>query len=335
MNVAKKLVLAVLIMALAFPAYSFVIKIGSSAPARSPWGKSLMKLGREWKKITGGKVSLKIYPGGIAGNEDDMVRKMRMGILGGAVITNRGFVSLCQDIYVLNTPLLIDNDDELSYVMERMGPSFEESIEKKGFKVVIITMAGWLHFFSRKPLHYPADLKAHKLAFTVGEPEMEQAFKKSGYHIVPTDLKDMMMGLQGGMMDAFYLPPLIAASGQYFPLAPHMSSRRVAPMIGGMVLTGRTWERIPEEFRPRMMAVAREISGELYRTTVQLEKEAVDTMKKHGLKIVDFPPGALSQWRAAAAKGMDQLIGKAFSKQTYDRLINLLEEFREKNAENN
>ena len=334
-NIKKIILLFIITMVLTLPAYSLIIKIGSVAPDRSPWDKALEELGREWKKITNGQVQLKIYHGGIAETEEEMIRKIRMNILGGAVFTNRGFTRLYGDAYVLNIPFLIASEAELNYVLEKMVPVFEKGIEEKGYKVVIWSKIGWIHFFTKKPVLYPKDMKKHKISFTTGEPQMEQAWKKSGYHVVPTPLKDKMMALQSGMVDAFYLPPLIAGSGQYFPFAPHMSSQRIAPLIGGIVLSQRTWKRIPGQYKQEMMDFAHKLSIRLYNETMQLEKEAVETMKEHGLKIVDFPPDAMEKWRAVADKGMDELIDKIFSKEIYDRLLRHLEEFRQKQKNEN
>jgi TRAP-type C4-dicarboxylate transport system substrate-binding protein len=332
MKVTKQLILVLIIFSvLTLPAYSLTIKIGSIAPARSPWDKALRELGREWTKITEGKVRLKIYPGGIAGNQDDVIRKMRMGILGGALMVNRGFTKLYRDVYALNIPFLITSEDELNYVLDKLKPVYEKAIEEKGFKVVILTRAGFFHFFTKEPVKYPEDLKKHKLSFTSNEPQLEQAWKKSGYHVVPNDLNDLMMALQSGMVTAFYLPPLVAGSGQYFPLAPYMSSQPIAPMVGGIILTKRIWEQIPEKYKKEMMNVCVGLDERLYKKTVKLEKEAVEEMTKHGLKIIDFPPGAMEKWREASDKGMNELIGKVFSKETYDLILHYLEEFRKKN----
>jgi TRAP-type C4-dicarboxylate transport system substrate-binding protein len=332
MKVIKQLILILIIVSvLTLPAYSLTIKIGSIAPARSPWDKALRELGREWAKITGGKVKLKIYPGGIAGNQDDVIRKMRMGILGGALMVNRGFTKLYRDVYALNIPFLITSEDELNYVLDKLKPFYEKAIEKKGFKVVILTRAGFFHFFTKDPVRYPKDMKKHKLSFTSNEPQMEQAWKKSGYHVVPNDLNDLMMALQSGMVTAFYLPPLLAGSGQYFPLAPHMCSQPIAPMVGGIVLTKRTWEKIPGKYKKEIMHACVGLAERLYKKTAELEKEAVEEMIKHGLKIIDFPPGAIEKWREASDKGMNELIGKVFSKEVYDLLLHHLEEFRKKN----
>ncbi|MCK5056962.1 MAG: TRAP transporter substrate-binding protein DctP [Candidatus Aminicenantes bacterium] len=322
------LLLLVCLFILTSSLYSTIIKIGSIAPANSPWDKAIKKMGREWKKISGGKVQFKVYSGGTVGDEADMIRKMRIGKLGGAALTNMGITRIYQDAYVLNTPLLITTEKELEYVLEKMKPLLEKGIEKKGFKVVIWSLTGWINFFTKKKVVYPKDLKKHKISFTRGMPKMEQAWKKAGYHVVPNDLKDLMMALQSGMVDACYMPPLIAASGQYFAQAPNMCALKIAPLLGGIVLTERIWKRIPEKNKKQMMDVAKKISDELYSEIIRLEQDAINTMKKNDLVINQVPADAVEEWKAASAKGMDVLVGKAFSKEIYDRIVRHLNEYR-------
>jgi TRAP-type C4-dicarboxylate transport system substrate-binding protein len=307
--------------------YPLTIKIGSIAPARSPWNKALRELGREWKRITQGLVKIKIYPGGIAGNEEDMIRKMRVGILGGAGLSNRGLSSIYRDAYVLNIPYMLSTDEELDFILKKLKPVFEKEIEKKGFKVVIWTVAGWINWFTKHSVITPDDMKKHKISFTTSAPQMEQAWKKAGFHVIPNDLKDLMMALQSGMVNAFYLPPIVAASGQYFPHAPNMCSLRIAPLLGGIVMTQKVWKRIPSKYHKEMIDVTYRLSERLYKKTIELEKEAIDTMKEHGLVINQVPPESLNEWRAASSKGMNELIGKAFSKEIYNQLLTLLEEY--------
>ncbi len=305
-----------------------VIKIGSVAPDRSPWNDALKEMAREWEAISQGQVKLKIYPGGIAGSEDDMIRKMKVGTLGGAVLTNIGLTKIDRDAFVLSTPFIFHSEKEMAYVMERLIPTFEKQMQEKGFKIIIWTMSGWVNFFSKNPVLYPQDLKKQKLSFTTGEPEMEQAWKKSGYNIVPTDLKDLMISLQSGMVEAFYLPPLLAAAGQYFPLAPHMNSLKIAPLVGGMVIMDKVWEKIPENYKQRMMEVVKRLSDKLDGETKVLEKKALDSMLKNGLIIHEPPADSLAKWKEAANKGMDELIGKVFKQETYERLQQILQEYR-------
>ncbi len=334
MRINKLKIILISLLTLIFFAghvHALTIKIGTIVPLRSPWVKELKKLGLEWSKVTNGTVKIKIFAGSIAGNEKDMVRKIRMGTLGGAVFTNRGIMSIYPDAYVLNIPFLIESEAEFDYIMEKMSPFIEGEMAKKGFRLLIWAKAGWLHFFSKNPVFYPDDLKKHKLSYTTGAADMELAWKKSGYHVVPNQLKDMMMGLQSGMVDAFYLPPLMAASGQYFSLAPNMCSLRIVPLLGGLVLSDKMWKKIPDKYKDQMIAVAQKMADNLYAKTSDLEKEAIEEMKKHGLKINRTPPDAPAKWKAASDKGMDVLIGKAFSKEIYEMMMRHIKEYRKGN----
>ena len=310
-----------------------VIKIGSPAPDRSPWNDALKKISREWEKITGGATKLKIYPGGITGSEQDTIRKVRFGMLGGAALTNMGMVKIHPEVYVLNIPFLFKSDDELKYVLEKMKPFFEEKLEEKGFKVVVWSLAGWVHFFTKEPVQAPADMKKFKIGFSTGEPEMEQAWKKMGYHVVPTHTKDLLMALQSGMVDACYLPPLFAGLGQYFALVPYLNELRVAPLLGSIVIADKVWKRIPAEYHQPMMDYCNGISDELYQTILDLEAEAISTMTEHGLIVKSPPDETLPGWAEQARLGVEEMIGKTFSQETYDRVLEYLNDYRKANSQ--
>jgi TRAP-type C4-dicarboxylate transport system substrate-binding protein len=161
---------------------------------------------------------------------------------------------------------------------------------------------------------------------------MEQAWKITGFQVIPNDLKDLLMALQSGMVDAFYLPPLIAGSGQYFPLAPHMCSLKVAPIIGGIVITNRVWNQVPEPFKKSMLDATNRLAASLRIKIRKLEKETLETMIENGLVINQVQPDAVEKWREAPAKGIEYLIGKSFSKETYDQVQAYLKEYRDRNA---
>ncbi len=323
-----KVIFLLIIFTFSTSVMALTIKIGSIAPAKSPWDKALRQMAREWKTISGGSVRIKIYPGGIAGSEKDMIRKMKIGILGGAVFSNRGLTKIYSDFYVLNIPFIFNNNKEFLYVVDKMNPIFERKIGAKGYKVIIWSMAGWVHLFGKKPLIYPKDLKKLKLSFATGEPELEQAWRKSGFQVIPNELKDMLMALQSGMVSAFYLPPLVAASGQYFPLSPYMNPLKIAPVYGGIVLTNKVWNRIPENLKIKFGQTAKRLASDLYRKANELELEAVKTMKANGLKIPKVPENATILWRQSAQKGMDLLINKVFSESIYKKMIGYLNEYR-------
>lgn len=327
----KKTVTACLIAVLAvMPLKAMVIKVGSIAPEGSPWDVALKKIAVQWNKISGGELTLKIYPGGIVGAEPDMIRKMRIGQLQAAIFTGVGMSYISPEVLSLSLPFLVDNDDELDYLMMKTTPYFNELIKKKGFHVVTWSKAGWVNLFSKKKVIYPADLKAMPLAVSEADPDMLQSWRAIGFNAVPLATNDIMTGLQSGMIESFYAPPLVSAAFQWFALAPNMSDLRIAPMVGGFVVTEKTWQQIPEALKPKLAEATKKIVVDLYADTIRLEKEAVATMKKHKLVIHHIPADIVPLWRKESEIGYKVFIGKTFPRSFYDELKAYIADYRSK-----
>src|SRR5512139_659579 len=129
------LLLALLGAACAFPAQAAptVVKMATLAPEGSSWYRVLQEMGEEWKKASGGAIALRIYPGGVAGDEDAVIRKMRVGQIQAAAITGIGLSYLDRSFYALHIPMMYASDEEFDYVRDRFGPSLEKILDAKGF----------------------------------------------------------------------------------------------------------------------------------------------------------------------------------------------------------
>lgn len=316
---------------IAAPVYSVVvIKIGSIAPEQTEWGKALNKMAGEWKKITGGEVELKVYHNGVAGGEADVLRKIRIGQLQGGVFTSFGLFEINPDVMSLSIPNLITTDAELDYVLNSLKPYLESKIEQKRFKMLAWSKAGWVKFFSKKPVFVPADLKAQKIAANPDDQAMFQAWKVLGYQQVPVATPEILLSLNSGMIEALYASPIAVGGFQWFGLAKYMLDMPVAPFLGGIVITTETWNRIPEKYREELKKSSMKLEVELSRNVQQMEKDAIKTMQKFGLVINKPTADQLKLWKAEYETGYPKIMGKTFSKDMYDRISKLLSEYKKK-----
>ena len=306
-----------------------VVKFGSLAPIGSPWDTALKRIAADWSKVSAGKVVLKIYSGGIAGDEPDMIRKVKLGQLEGVGLTGFGLTWLDPAIMSLQVPLLIRTEDELDYVLAKMMPFYEASLEKKGYKVLFWTKVGWAHFFSKKPVVTPDDLKKCKIFVWEGSSDEVRVWKEDGFNPVPLPGTDIMMALQSGMVDALTTSPLTAAAYQWFGLAPNMCGMKWAPFVGAMLVSTKTWEAISPDLRTKLLESARRIGGSMQAEIAGADAKAMAVMKENGLKINPVPQAAVEQWSSMVEKGfVTKLGGKMFDKQVYDRIKALLLEYR-------
>ena len=313
--------------AVAMPATT-VIKMATLAPEGSSWYRVLQEMGEEWRKASGGAVTLRIYPGGVAGDEDAMIRKMRIGQIQAAAITGIGLAYLEPSFYALHIPMMYASDEEFDFVRDRYAPALERKMEEKGFVVLNWGDAGWVHFFSKSPVVTPAEAKALKLFQWAGDTNLLQLYKETGFHPVPLSTNDLLPSLQTGMVDGFSSTPLAALAFQWFGLAPHMADLQYAPLTGATVVEKRAWERIPPGLRPKLLEASRR-AGQRLRTEIRrLNREAVDAMVKNGLAIHKVSPAVQAEWRRMVEGVYPKVRGTIMPVEAFDAVKGFRDEYR-------
>lgn len=321
---------AALLVVQAVSAAPVTIKLASIAPQNTPWGSELDNLAKEWATVTNGQVKLVIYHNGAAGDEANMLRQMRLGQLQGCVFTSFGLNLITPEILTLSAPFLVRTNDELDYVLAKNRDYFEGLLNKQGVRTIGWSKAGWVRFFSRKPAIVPGDLKSQKLAIDPTVPTLMQAFKELGYQLVPVSLTDTITALSSGIVDSAYTSPLAAGGMQIFGIAKHMSSFKLSPFLGAIVLSERAWNKIPADLRPKLEATCKAMEKRLENKFAPLEDDAIVTMKKYGLIEDSITPEQLALWIKDVETSIPKSFGTAFDKKTYEMIYAQLTEFRGK-----
>ena len=280
------------------------IKLATEAPTNTSWHLSLAKLASEWIKISEGDINVKIFPGGIAGNEEDMIRKIRVGQLHGATLTIVGAGRIYSGVQVLSWPRLFHNTQEIAFVLKETAPFFNQKIEEKGFVPVLWTFLGWSHIFSRNPVYTNSDLMQQKLKISDVQEDEIRVWQKAGFNVVPLPNTENMMALQTGMIDAYITSPTAAMAFQWFSNTPYMNDIRFAPLFATVVLSKKTWDMIPEKYHEDFLSAASTTAEELMKSTKAMDQNTINTMVSYGLQIQKSSPEIEQHW--------DQMIEEYF-----------------------
>ncbi len=307
---------------------ALTIKLGTLVPPGSAWELNLKWLAAEWAKISKNRVVLKIYSGGRAGDEQDMLRKMRFNQLQAVGLSIAGLSQVHGAVLAPAIPMLVENEAELSFVLEKMKPALSKEFEKKGFKILFWNLAGWAYFFSRYPIVFPSDLKNQKMWVMAGNTDEANTWKRMGYRVVTFSTLDMLVQLQTGGVDAFVTSPIIAASNQWFGIAKNMSGFSWAPFYGAFLISTRTWNRIPKELHARLQEAAEQCSERMNKETKKANRDAIEVMEKYGLIINDTSEGAIEAWRDLAENGVSEFVGGKFEMKYYEQAKEYLDEYR-------
>jgi TRAP-type C4-dicarboxylate transport system substrate-binding protein len=304
------------------------LKIASVAPENTPWGAALNKMARDWRAATNGEVEIQIYHNSVAGSEEDVLRKMRIGQLQGAVFTSWGLNSITPEVLTLSCPFLIRDNTELDLVFRELRPGLEQKIEEKGFIPVAWSKAGWVKIFSKQPVFVPADLKKQKLGTSASEIELTQAFKAMGFQMVPINMNEVLIALQSGMVEAIYQSPIAVGGLQIFGIAKHMATINIAPFMGGIVLSRNAWRSVPDKYRPKLLEINKQMERELDASILKLEADAIAAMSSYGLVTNRVSPDQENLWYTEVEKTMPALVGTSFDRDTYNAVDRLLKNYR-------
>ncbi len=297
------LCLAGLLLAAPGPAGARVlVKMATLAPDGSVWDQILSDMGNEWQEATDGEVALRIYSGGVAGDEPDLIRKMRIGQLHAASLTIAGLSDLEPAFEIFEIPMFFDSYDELFHILDEMRPALSQRLEAKGYVLLHWMHAGWIHIFSRQPIHAVEDLRKQKLFVWAGNDNQVQLWRKNGFQPVALAATDVLTGLQTGMFDAMPNTPIAALSFQWFRQTPYMQDIGFAPLIGGTVISLKTWKKLSPEAQAKVRKIALETEKRLMKEVPVQDEKAVEEMKKRGLTVVEISDELTAEWHEAAAE---------------------------------
>ena len=300
-----------------------IVKMATLAPKGTEWHGMLVELGQEWKAITRGKVQLKIYPGGIIGDERDMVRKMRIGQIHAAAITAEGLSEITPEFGGYFVPLAYQSSEDVQKVTEVLKPSFDQGLMEKGFKMLNLSEVGWVYWFSTEVIEEPKDLKKMKFFTWAGDFKWEQAWKKAGFNPVALASTDIISSLQTGLINTLPTMPIYALAQQSFGIANQMLDLKWGVLMAGIVIDLDTWNRIPKKYHNELMQSVNTIQEKYSDLNSDSESKAILAMKQYGLKINKISDYQRDMWFKEVEKIEPILRGSIIPETVYDTVIEL------------
>jgi TRAP-type C4-dicarboxylate transport system substrate-binding protein len=300
-----------------------VVKMATLAPEGTEWHGMLIEMGQEWKKATDGLVHLRIYPGGVIGDERDMVRKMRIGQIHSAGITTEGLTEIVPEFAAFYIPLAFKNEEDIQLVLDNLYGELDKKLEEKGFKLLYLADLGWAYWFSNSKVTSPLDLKDKKIFTWAGDFKWAEIYKKAGFNPIPLASTDILSGLQTGLIDAMSTMPLYALAQQSFGITNHMLDLKWGTLLAGIIIDMKTWNRIPNKYHDDLISIANDIRERQKETNKNAEAQAIAAMKEYGLIIHSPTEEETKLWQKEVDKMEPYLRGNVIPADVYDRVIRL------------
>jgi TRAP-type C4-dicarboxylate transport system substrate-binding protein len=285
-------------------------------------------MGNEWQKASNGRVAFRLYPGGVAGDDNDLLRKMRLGTIDAALMTITGLSSIDRGILSLEVPLAYADNREHDCVLDQMAPQLEKQIESKGFVLLGFTDGGWTHFFTQYPVKTPEDMKKLKMFIWAGDDQYAEVWKKAGFNPVPLPATEISTALQTGLVNAVTVTGQGVLLLQWYKQVHYMTDFKWAQLMGGMIITKSAWDKIPADLRPAFKESALKACRKLRDFARQSEPKDLEVLKQHGVHIVHVDDAVLREWRQLIEGILPQVRGAYVPAEPLDKALKLRDQCR-------
>jgi TRAP-type C4-dicarboxylate transport system substrate-binding protein len=263
-----------------------VLKFATLAPSGSTWMNLLEDWGNEVRTRSEERLIFKFYPGGVQGDEPDVLKKMRFNQLQGGAFTGYGIGRMYSPARVLELPFLFRDVDEIDYVRSRFTTQFQDGFSANGYELLGWMEVGFVHMFSTEPVASIEEMKSRRVWLWQGDPLGQAFFTASGISPVPLSIVDVYTSLSTGLIDTVYCTPLAAIALQWFTKTKYVSSISLTNGMGGLVVSKRFFDSLPADLQTLLRDTGRVAGERLIEATRADNEQSLGELRRRGLQFV-------------------------------------------------
>ncbi|MDY6934663.1 MAG: TRAP transporter substrate-binding protein DctP [Spirochaetota bacterium] len=277
---------------------------------------------------TNGDVKCVWYLGGVMGDEEDYVTKMRIDQLQGAMITGTANAMVCPGISVLELPFLFNNWDEVHYVRKKLRPTVDKLAEKNGFKVLTMVDVDFEHFYSSKyPMKTIEDFKKSKVLTWHGPLEVE-VLKALGASPIPVNVPEVVPSMRSGVVDGAISPAVWWLAAQLYTITLYINPIPIRMDPGLVIVSMKSWNKIPPNYQKGIMKLGKKLEDFINPEIRKINRDSLNGMLKYGCKEVKMTPQEIEVFKKRTRPVWDKMVGKVYSREMLDKVLGLLKKFR-------
>jgi TRAP-type C4-dicarboxylate transport system substrate-binding protein len=297
------------------------IRIATLAPRDSDLAKGFIKLDKGLRAATNNGWGVRLYPSGVAGDEVDVIRKMKVGQMDASIITSIGLSQIVREVDVLNAPGVINNYKQLEAVQAALTPEWESAFDKSGFRLLAWGETGQYRWFAKNPINKPTDLKSMRPWVWPASHSQKEIFRILGANGVPLAVPEVYGALQTSMVDMVMSTSVALVALQWHPNLKHVTERTMGVLIGAMLMKSEKWKSMPADAQQH-------VENEIHKNTAgdkadvrQSDERSYQQLIKRGYVVDKWTADAEKEYNAMADSVRKHLVGRIYSAELLDRAM--------------
>lgn len=298
---------------------TITLRIATLAPRGSSWMRVFQAWDGSVRQESGNRLRLQFFPGGVAGDERDYIRKMRAGQLDGAAVTANGLGQVVRPVLVLQVPGLFDEYAEIDRARTALAAELEQQFVEGGYKLMGWGDVGKARIFSTRPIRRPSDLRSVRPWAWRDDAVFNEFLRVVGANGVALGVPEVYPALQTRMVDTVPSSALAAVSLQWYTRLTHVTEQSSAILIGATIIKKEKFDALPADLQAILMSTSQRAHSALSRAIRRDDDRAYQTILQRGITAVDLSPHQ-AEWNRAAQQTRQRLAGRVYSRELLQRV---------------
>jgi TRAP-type C4-dicarboxylate transport system substrate-binding protein len=273
------------------------LRMGTLVPDGTAWARELKAFAREVEDSA--HLKIKIYWGGIAGDEREMVSRAKRGqldaIAGAAVCTD-----LAPSLQVTRLQGLFPNRDEHERLVRQI-PHVDDEFKKAGFVNLGVAGMGPSVVFTRAPVTSWAELKKLRLWRWDLDSVAWQQDRMMGLTVVPESVNGAAAAFDAGKVDGFVALAASALAFQWQSRAPNILPLEFDYLTACLLVRISSWDELSLETQRTVSAAGAKLTRRMEFVGRDVDHVVLSgTLTGHGVHAHPVPAATRDAFFSAA-----------------------------------
>lgn len=314
-------------------ACSLVMAGGAQAEVRSinlrwatanPAGHPIPMGGERFAKLveekSGGKMKVKVFPGGVLGSDPQLLSAVQGGTLDFAAMNSGILQGQIKEFAIVDFPFLFNDANEVDAILDgAVGKELDAKLPEKGLINLAYFDLGFRNMTnSKRAIKTADDIVGLKLR-VIQSPIYIDTFNALGANSVPMPFTEVYTALEQKMIDGQENPFTVIQANKFAEVQKYLGVTRHMYNPQSMLMSKKKWDSLNKEEQEIITAAATEAAN-YQRTLSRGAQEIALNELKQKMEVTELPPAELAKVREKLKPVIEKYsanVGTDFAKKVF------------------
>lgn len=264
------------------------IKVGIGLTADHPQGQAVARFGELVSQKSDGKIKVKLFAGGLLGNDVSMVSSLQGGTQEMTIPDTSTLVGIAglKEFGLINLPFALNSSEEADALLDGpWGQKLMAKLPEKG----LIGLGFWENGFrqisnNRHPIAKAEDISGLKLR-VIQNPLFIDTFKALGANALPMPFPEVYTALETGTVDGQENPLATLIASKFYEVQKHTVISNHIYSVWAFLISKKFWDKLSPDEQKILTEAANEATAFERKTIRAFDATALEEIKSKGIQV--------------------------------------------------